>query len=345
MKSFDGKTSGVNFLGKKARPESENHDDHERNIVTVKSNSKIYLAGHRGMVGAATLKALKNKGFENIVTAARSELDLTCQASVNQFFALNQPEIVILAAAKVGGIQANIQNPAKFLLDNLQIQNHVIDASVKHGVEKFVFLGSSCIYPKESPQPMTEDLLMTGKLEPTNEGYAIAKIAGLKLLEGLKKQSHFNSISLMPCNLYGPNDSFDLNHSHVLSALVKRFVDAKENHNPNITLWGTGIARREFMHVDDMAEAILFMLENYHDEAFINIGPGTDVSIKELAEMIAASVGYTGDILWDSSKPDGMLRKCMDTRRMRALGFEPKISLKSGISQMIEIYKKTKETP
>jgi GDP-L-fucose synthase len=225
----------------------------------------------------------------------------------------------------------------------LQIQNNVMAASLKNDVNKLVFLGSSCIYPKECPQPMKEEYLLTGKLEPTNEGYAIAKIAGIKLLEGLKKQYGFNSISLMPCNLYGPNDSFDLNHSHVLSALVKRFVDANAEKVPSITLWGTGIARREFMHVDDMARAILFMLENYDDCQFVNIGTEVDVSIKELAETIAALTGYAGNILWDNSKPDGMLKKCMDVSRMRALGFRPEITFKEGIKQMIEIYKRLKE--
>jgi GDP-L-fucose synthase len=219
------------------------------------------------------------------------------------------------------------------------IQNNVIDAAYRYGTEKLVFLGSSCIYPRECPQPMKEEYLLTGKLEPTNEGYAIAKIAGIKLLEGYKKQYGFNSISLMPCNLYGPNDSFDLEHSHVLSALVKRFVDATEQGVSEITLWGTGIARREFMHVDDTARAILFMLEHYNDTQFINIGVGYDVSIKELAEMIAAKTGYKGMIQWDTSKPDGMLRKCMDVSRMKALGFEPLITLEQGVEQMIEIYK------
>lgn len=311
--------------------------------MTLSRKTKIFLAGHRGMVGSATLRLFQQQGFTNLLTAGSGELDLTDQLAVTQFFEREKPEVVILCAAKVGGIQANIENPATFLLDNLQIQNNVMSASLMNGVNNFLFLGSSCIYPKECPQPMKEEYLLTGKLEPTNEGYAIGKIAGIKLLEGLKKQYGFNSISLMPCNLYGPNDSFDLNHSHVLSALVRRFVDARAENAPSITLWGTGVARREFMHVDDMARAILFMLENYDDHRFINIGTGVDISIRELAEMIAALTGYAGEILWDNSKPDGMLKKCMDVSRMEALGFRPEISLQAGVEQMIDIYRRLKE--
>jgi GDP-L-fucose synthase len=307
-------------------------------------NSKIFIAGHSGMVGSATLRLFQQQGFTSILTAGRKELDLTQQLSVDQFYAREKPEIVILCAAKVGGIQANIDNPATFLLENLQVQSNVIQASLEHGVKHFVFLGSSCIYPRGCAQPMKEDYLLSGQLEPTNEGYAIAKIAGIKLLEGLKRQYGFNSLSLMPCNLYGPNDSFDLKRSHVLSALVKRFSDAKATNASSVTLWGTGIARREFMHVDDMARAILFMLENYKESRFINIGTGEDISIKELAETIADMTGYTGKILWDNSKPDGMLRKCMDVSRMKALGYVPKMSLDAGIKQTISIYNGLKDT-
>lgn len=310
----------------------------------MNKEKKIYIAGHRGMVGSATLRLLEKNGFQNIVFKTSKELDLTSQAAVFSFFEKEKPEIVILAAAKVGGIQANIDNPATFLLDNLKMQNNICEAALKNNTEKLVFLGSSCIYPKECAQPMKEEYLMTGKLEPTNEGYAIAKIAGIKLLEGFYKQYGFNSISLMPCNLYGPNDSFDLKHSHVLSALVKRFTDAAGNNDAEITLWGTGIARREFMHVDDVARAILFMMENYNSNQFINIGCGTDVSIKELAETIAQKTGFKGTINWDSTKPDGMLRKCMDVTRMKALGFEPSITLEQGIEEMIQIYKNLKTT-
>lgn len=293
------------------------------------------------MVGSAIHRLLVQKGFTNIITASRAELDLLDQTSVSNYFALHKPEYVILAAAKVGGIQANIDNPGKFLYENLQIQNNVIHNCYLNKVEKLVFMGSSCIYPKECPQPMKEEYLLNGKLEPTNEGYALAKIAGLKMAEGYHKQYGLNSISLMPCNLYGPNDSFDLNHAHVLSSLVKKFSDAKKNNLAEITLWGTGIARREFMHVNDVAAATVYMMEHYNSIDFINVGWGTDVSIKELAEMIASKVGFEGNILWDSSKPNGMLRKCMDVSRMKAIGFEPSISLFEGVDEMIEIYKNT----
>lgn len=308
----------------------------------MKKDKKIYVAGHNGMVGSATMRLLKKNNFTNLVYRTSKELNLTDQHAVNAFFETEKPDVVIMAAAKVGGIQANIDNPATFLIENLQIQNNIFEASVKNEVEKLVFLGSSCIYPKACPQPMKEEYLLTGKLEPTNEGYAIAKIAGLKLLEGLHKQYGFNSISLMPCNLYGPNDSFDLKHSHVLSALIKRFTDAAENNDDSITLWGTGIARREFMHVNDVARAIVFLMENYNSPEFINIGCGSDISIKELAETIAQKTGYTGSINWDATKPDGMLKKCMDVSRMEALGFKPQISLQQGIEEMIKIYKTTK---
>lgn len=301
-------------------------------------DSKIYLAGEKGMVGSAILRKLQNFGYSNIITGSR-ELDLRDQMKVKAFLKEHKPEYVILAAAKVGGINANIKNPAIFLYDNLAIQNNVIHFSHESGAKKIIFLGSSCIYPKNCPQPMKEEYLLTGKLEPTNEGYALAKIVGFKLLESYYKQYGFESLSLMPCNLYGPNDSFDLEHSHVLSALVKRFTDATISDTKEIMLWGTGVAKREFMHVDDLAEALLYMMENYKSNDFINIGWGTDMSIKELAELIAHKVGYRGSIRWDSSKPDGMIRKCMDVSRMKELGYQPKITLEEGIEQMINIYK------
>jgi GDP-L-fucose synthase len=306
--------------------------------------SKIYLAGHSGMVGSAILSQLLDDGYNNIITRSSSILDLTNQRDVYSYFEKERPDVVILAAAKVGGIQANIDNPASFLIDNLQIQNNVISASLKYNTQKFIFLGSSCIYPKECRQPMREGDLLTGKLEPTNEGYAIAKIAGIKLLEGMYKQYGFNSISLVPCNLYGPNDSFDLKNAHVLSALVKRFVDAMDNKDGSITLWGTGDAKREFMHVGDLAKAVLHLMRHYHSPEFINIGSGYDVSIKELAKLIANEVGFKGEILWDISKPNGMLRKCMDISNMKKLGFEPTIGLETGIREMIAIYNKIKNT-
>ncbi|MBC7388460.1 MAG: GDP-L-fucose synthase [Opitutaceae bacterium] len=301
--------------------------------------NKIFIAGHNGMVGSAILRALEKKGFQNIITASRQELDLLNQSDVESFFIKNKPEYVILAAAKVGGIQANIENPGKFLYENLVIQNNIIHQSYLNNVVKLAFLASSCIYPKECPQPMKEEYLLTGKLEPTNEGYALAKIAGLKLTEAYFKQYGLNSINLLPCNLYGPNDSFDLQHSHVLSALVKKFFDTIQTGLSEITLWGSGIARREFMHVDDLAEATLFMMDNYNSVDFVNIGWGEDVSIKELAELIAKKVGYMGTINWDITKPNGMLKKCMDVSQMRNIGFIPKINLSEGIDQMINIYK------
>jgi len=304
--------------------------------------SKIFIAGHTGMVGSAILRLLQNKGYSNIITKNRQELDLKDQHSVKSFFKSHQPEYVFMCAAKVGGIQANIKQPGTFLIDNLQIQNNIIEAAYQNRVKKLLFLGSSCIYPKDCPQPMKEEYLLTGKLEPTNEGYAIAKIAGLKILEGYQREFGFNGISLMPCNLYGPNDSFDLAHSHVLSALVKKFVDGVDNKLEEITLWGTGNARREFMHVDDVANACLFMMKNYVDLEFINIGWGTDISIIELANLIAKLTNYNGELVWDNSKPDGMMRKCMDVSKMKKNGFEPTIELEQGIIEMIKIYKQIK---
>jgi GDP-L-fucose synthase len=304
-------------------------------------SSKIYIAGHNGMVGSALYRLFKREGYSNILVKTLSELDLRNQAEVAKFFISNKPEYVILAAARVGGINANLTYPAEFLYENLQIQNNVIHQSWLNGVKKLIFLGSSCIYPRECPQPMKEEYLMDGKLEPTNEGYAIAKIAGLKMCEYYRKQYGFNCISVMPCNLYGINDSFDLLHSHVLSALVKRFSDAVMENLSEVTLWGSGIARREFMNVDDAAEAIYFMLQNYDSPEFINIGWGEDISIKELAEKISERTGYTGKVNWDTLKPDGMLKKCMDISKMKAMNFMPRITLEQGIDQMITLYRQT----
>lgn len=302
-------------------------------------NKKIYLAGHKGMVGSSILKNLKRKEYNNILIASKDELDLRNQNQVNHFFDKHNPEYVILAAAKVGGINANISYPGDFIYDNISIQNNVIKAAKDFNVKKFVFLGSSCIYPKECAQPMMEEYLLSGPLEPTNEGYAIAKIAGIKMLESFKKQFKLNSISIIPPNLYGPNDSFDLNHCHVLSALVKRFSDAVINNKKEISLWGTGVARREFMHVNDLSRIIVELIEKDIQKEIINIGWGKDISIKELATIISKKVGYSGTINWDSSKPDGMLRKCMDVNVMKTLNFAPKISLEKGIDEMIELYK------
>ncbi len=307
-------------------------------------NSSIYIAGHNGMVGSAFLRKLKSEGFNNIITRSSQELDLTNQEEVFSFFEEHKPEYVILCAAKVGGIKANMSAPAEFLFDNLAIQMNVIQASHLHNVTKIVFLGSSCIYPKKSPQPMKEEYLLSGKLEPTNEGYAIAKIAGLKLIEKYHEQYGTDVLSLMPCNLYGPNDHFDLEKSHVLSALVKRFVDAKNNNAPSVTLWGTGIAKREFLHVNDLADAMFFLLNNYSSAEFINVGCGIDISIKDLALLISKEAGYEGEILWDDTKPNGMLKKCLDVSKMEQAGFSPKISIEEGVREMIKIYKETNNT-
>lgn len=306
-------------------------------------HSKIFLAGHTGLVGSSILRNLEKNGYSNFVFAPQSQIDLTNQKAVQDFFRKEKPEIVILAAARVGGINANIQYPADFLYENLMIQNNIIHQSSENKVEKLLFLGSSCIYPKECPQPMKEEYLLSGKLEPTNEGYALAKISGLKMCEYYKKQYGLNSISLMPCNIYGPNDSFNLQHSHVLSALVKKYVDAADDNSESVTNWGSGIARREFLHVDDLAEAVLYMLKNYDSGDFINIGSGSDISIKELAGIISEKAGYKGETLWDLSKPDGMLKKCLDITKMLQLGFKPGISLNRGIDQMLEIYIKQKK--
>jgi GDP-L-fucose synthase len=304
----------------------------------IDHSAKLFITGHRGMLGSKTLDLFKEKGYSNILTATHSELDLTNQQAVEKFFETHKPNYVIHIAAKVGGIKANIDNPAIYLYDNLMMQANVIHSAYKHNVKKFVFIGSSCIYPAESPQPMKEENLLNGKLEPTNEGYAIGKITGIKLLETYHSQYGFNGISLIPSNLYGPNDTFDLNHAHVLSSLVKRFIYAKNNNDSSITLWGNGIARREFLHVDDFSKAILFFFENYNSPKPINIGPGTDISIKELATLIANKVGYTGEILWDNTKPNGMLRKCMDVTNMKNEGFFPLIYLEKGLDQVIASY-------
>ncbi|MHA8084020.1 GDP-L-fucose synthase family protein [Aquirufa antheringensis] len=304
----------------------------------MEKSSKIYIAGHNGMVGSSIKKLLIEKEYDNILVKNKSELNLLDQTAVSDFFLNERPEVVILAAAKVGGINANIQSPADFLYQNLQIQNNIIHSSHLSRVKKIIFLGSSCIYPKDCLQPMKEEYLLTGKLEETNEGYALAKISGLKMLEFYKKQYGLNSLSLMPCNLYGPNDSFNLEHSHVLSALVKRFSDAVIENSSEIKLWGTGIARREFMHVDDLARAVLHFSNSYIEVPFFNIGWGDDISIKELALLIANKVKFNGKIIWDDTKPNGMLRKCMDVTLMKSLGFSPNIDLSNGIDEMIKIY-------
>jgi GDP-L-fucose synthase len=297
------------------------------------SSVKIYIAGHRGMVGSAVWRALEAKGYHNLIGKTSQELDLRNQEAVNQFVIEQRPDVIIDAAAKVGGILANNDYPYPFLMENLQIQNNLIDAAHKHDVRKFIFLGSSCIYPKLAPQPLKEDYLLTNSLEPTNEWYAIAKIAGVKACEAIRKQFKKDFVSLMPTNLYGPFDNFDLKSSHVLPAMLRKFHEASQNNDAPVTLWGSGKPMREFLHVDDLAQAVLFALENVLPEYLYNVGTGTDVSIKNLAKTIQETTGHKGDIIWDASKPDGTPRKWMDSSKMHALGWQPTYPLKEGIMQ------------
>jgi GDP-L-fucose synthase len=307
--------------------------------VTFKLDAKIYVAGHRGLVGSAVVRALESRGASNILVRTHRELDLTDQSAVREFFARERPAGVVMAAARVGGIQANNTRPAEFIRDNLLIQDNVIDAAYRAGVEKFVFLGSSCIYPKMAPQPIKEDYLLTGALEPTNEWYAVAKIAGLKMCQAYRRQYGFNAISLMPTNLYGPGDNFDLQNSHVLPALIRRFHEAKVRGDGALSVWGTGTPRREFLHVDDLADAVVYLLETYDGEGIVNIGWGEDVTIKELAVMVAEVAGFGGDLVFDASKPDGTPRKLLDTSRLTSLGWTPKITLRQGLEQTYEWFK------
>ena len=309
----------------------------------MNKNDKVYIAGHRGMVGSAVLRLLQREGFTNIITKTRQELDLTNQEKTAEFFYIEKPEIVIIAAAKVGGINSNMKQQADFLYQNLTIQNNLIYQSYISGVKKLCFLGSSCIYPRECPQPIKEEYLLTGPLEPTNEGYAIAKIAGYKLCYYYAKQYGMNTVSLMPCNLYGQNDDFDLENCHVLSALVKRFTDAADRGNAEITLWGSGKPRREFLHVDDLARAVFFIMNNLNAPEIVNVGPGSDTAISELAEKISLYTGFRGKINWDTSKPDGMMRKCMDVSKISGMGWKPSISLDEGIKEMISEYRKIRK--
>jgi GDP-L-fucose synthase len=301
--------------------------------------SRIYLAGHRGLVGAALLRALEAQGYQNLLLRTHQELDLTEQGAVREFFARERPEVVILAAARVGGIQANNTRPALFIRDNLLIQDHVIDAAHRSGVQKLVFLGSSCIYPKLAPQPIKEEYLLTGPLEPTNEWYAVAKIAGIKMCQAYRREYGFNAICLMPTNLYGPGDNFDLERSHVLPALIRRFHEAQRRGDASVTVWGTGSPRREFLHVDDLAEAVLYLLQTYDAEPIVNIGWGEDVTIRELVSLVQAVSGYSGQVLFDASKPDGTPRKLLDTSRLNSLGWRPKIPLRQGIERTYDWFK------
>jgi len=294
---------------------------------------KIYVAGHRGMVGSAIKRKLIKEGFTNIITKTSSELDLRNQQDVNDFFEEEKPGYVFLAAAKVGGIMANNTYKAEFLYDNLMIETNIIQAAYKNNVEKLLFLGSSCIYPKLAPQPLQEESLLSGLLEPTNEAYAIAKIAGIKLCEYYREQYGCNYISAMPTNLYGPNDNYDLQNSHVLPALIRKFHEAKISSASFVTLWGSGSPKREFLHVDDLANACFHLMQNYNEKQFLNIGTGEDLTIRELAELIKNVVGYTGDIIWDSTKPDGTPRKLMDVSKAHSLGWVHEISLEEGIKK------------
>jgi GDP-L-fucose synthase len=300
--------------------------------VTITKDSRIYLAGHRGLVGSAILRALQARGYRDLVLRSHAELDLTDQAAVRRFFESQRPAAVILAAARVGGIHANNSRPAQFIRDNLLIQDNVIDAAYRAGVEKLVFLGSSCIYPKLAPQPIKEEYLLTGPLEPTNEWYAIAKIAGVKMCQAYRREFGFNAIALMPTNLYGPGDNFDLENSHVLPALIRRIHEAKRRAEPSVTVWGTGLPRREFLHVDDLADAVLYLLQTYDDEPIVNVGWGEDITIKELAELIVSAIDYRGRLIFDVSKPDGTPRKLLDVARLTGLGWRPTIPLRTGIA-------------
>lgn len=297
----------------------------------MEKSAKIYVAGHRGMVGSAIHRRLTAEGYGNIVTRTSSELDLKDQAAVKEFFDNEQPEYVFLAAAKVGGIMANNTYRAEFLYDNLMIQNNVIHQAYTHGVKKLLFLGSSCIYPKMAPQPLKEEYLLTGLLEPTNEPYAIAKIAGIKMCDAYRSQYGCNFISAMPTNLYGPNDNYDLEKSHVLPALLRKFHTAKANGDANVTLWGTGTPMREFLHVDDLAEACLFLMNNYDEAGHVNVGLGSDVTIAELANMVKAITGFEGELIWDTTKPDGTPKKLMDVSLINKMGWKAKTDLEAGI--------------
>jgi len=303
------------------------------------NESKVFVAGNRGLVGSAIVRNLINKGYKNIYSAPRTHFDLRDQNDVEKYFETNRPEYVFLAAAKVGGIKANSDYPAQFIRDNLQIQTNVIDAAYRHGVKKLLFLGSSCIYPKFATQPIREDQLMTGALEPTNDAYAIAKIAGIKMCQAYRQQYGFNAISLMPTNLYGPNDNFDLETSHVLPAMIAKFHNSTQN-NESVNLWGDGSAMREFLHVDDLAEACYVCMQNYNESEHINVGTGEDVRIWELANIISDVVGFTGEISWDFTKPNGTPRKVLNVDKIKSLGWEPKIGLREGIELTYEWFLK-----
>jgi GDP-L-fucose synthase len=301
----------------------------------MNKNAKIYVAGHNGMVGSAIVRKLQTEGYDNIITRSSKQLDLRDQRAVSDFFKAEKPDYVFLAAAKVGGILANNNYRADFLYENLMIQNNVIHSAYENEVTKLMFLGSSCIYPKLAPQPLKEDYLLTGELEPTNEPYAIAKIAGIKLCDAYRSQYGCNYISVMPTNLYGPNDNYDLNNSHVLPALIRKVITAKNNGDSSVTIWGTGTPKREFLYVDDLADACFFLMETYDEAGLVNVGVGEDVSILELAQLVAQTVGFKGEIVTDTSKPDGTPRKLMDVSKLTAKGWKAKVSLEEGVAKVV----------
>ena len=316
----------------------------ENNMQPLDRSKKIYVAGHRGLVGSALVRKLEKEGFTNIITKTHAELDLTRQAEVEEFFQNEKPDYVILAAAKVGGIHANDTYPADFIMKNLQIECNVIDAAYKNKVQKLLFLGSSCIYPRQCPQPIKEEYLLSDYLEKTNEAYALAKIAGLKMCSYYNKQYGTNYISVMPCNLYGINDNFSLENSHVLPALMRKFHEAKMKGESTVTIWGSGKPLREFLNVDDLADACLFLMDNYEGDDFFNVGYGKEVTILELAELVKKTVGFEGEILMDASKPDGTMRKLTDISRIKALGWKPKITLEDGLKETYRWFRDKYET-
>lgn len=307
----------------------------------MNKTDKIYVAGHRGMVGAAVCRSLKSQGYGNVITRTRKELNLTSQADVSEFFATEKPDVVVFAAAKVGGIHANNTYPSEFMFENMMMEMNAINAAFRNGVKRFLFLGSSCIYPREAPQPMPESCLLTSPLEQTNEAYALAKISGLKYCSYLRRQYGVLFHSAMPTNLYGPGDNYHPENSHVLPALIRRFHEAKESGAESVTIWGTGTPRREFLHVDDLAEGLLYLLELEDPPDWVNVGFGSDVSIRELAGLVAEATGFTGEILLDTSKPDGTPRKLMDNDLIHGLGWQPRISLPDGIANAYEDFLKS----
>jgi GDP-L-fucose synthase len=314
-------------------------------MMRMNKHSKIYIAGHRGMVGSAIMRNLQARGFENIITRTSSVLDLRTQEGVNEFFEVERPEYVFLAAAKVGGIHANNIFRGQFLYENLMIQSNVIHSAYATGVKKLLFLGSSCIYPKNAPQPLKEEYLLAGPLEPTNEPYAIAKIAGIKMCDAYRAQYGCNFISVMPTNLYGPNDNYDLQHAHVLPTFIRKFHEAKVNGDSQVMIWGSGTPRREFLHADDLADACVYLMEHYDQEGLVNIGTGIDLTITELAMLVSDIVGFEGELVYDATKPDGTPRKLMDVSKLNNLGWSHKISLREGLERVYAAYKSNHQNP